>query len=429
MGLRKMSWSSSNINARQALFNISNMIGLGFATNFTINNDVDKMRWINTQNKSLYDFMKNITQHSCYSPYTFFTSFIDQYYVLNYVECHSLLSHGGQKTDTPQIVYNCIMSEVEKNKTDIPDENLNSGSQKVSYYFLTNGERFKGWTNYIEEYYELNDGYSMISDGYKKTLTYSDKCGFSDLMSKNYKFTITPIDNLIRDNNRNIVSLPENVDYNSYIPLNLIQTTNSAYLNNPNIYDNPTAAESTVDIGEIDTSNNFPLYFYAPVQNDFQMKSFKKCGLSVRLENYNPSITRYSRIWVDIFDMNDNSSTQIRKNSMVDNMQESIVKDYLKTKNDNIISFIEDTDNDNIHQAYNRSLSGWYVVTDMKISYNTVKDFKGVTYKKLQTQLILNRIEYKPTFKDEYEMARKAIEKYKLDNVSDNIMCSGDIIK
>jgi hypothetical protein len=424
-----MSWSSSNINARQALFNISNMIGLGFATNFTINNDVDKMRWINTQNKSLYDFMKNITQHSCYSPYTFFTSFIDQYYVLNYVECHSLLSHGGQKTDTPQIVYNCIMSEVEKNKTDIPDENLNSGSQKVSYYFLTNDERFKGWTNYIEEYYELNDGYSMISDGYKKTLTYSDKCGFSDLMSKNYKFTITPIDNLIRDNNRNIVSLPENVDYNSYIPLNLIQTTNSAYLNNPNIYDNPTAAESTVDIGEIDTSNNFPLYFYAPVQNDFQMKSFKKCGLSVRLENYNPSITRYSRIWVDIFDMNDNSSTQIRKNSMFDNMQESIVKDYLKTKNDNIISFIEDTDNDNIHQAYNRSLSGWYVVTDMKISYNNVKDFKGVTYKKLQTQLILNRIEYKPTFKDEYEMARKAIEKYKLDNVSDNIMCSGDIIQ
>lgn len=429
MGFRKMSWSSSNINARQALFNVSNMIGLGFATNFNINNDVDKMRWINTQNKSLYDFMKNITQHSCYSPYTFFTSFIDQYYVLNYVECHSLLSHGGQKTDTPQIVYNCIMSEVEKNKTDIPDENLNSGSQKLSYYFLTNDERFKGWTNYIEEYYELNDGYSMVSDGYKKTLTYSDKCGFSDLMSKNYKFTITPIDNLIRDNKRNIVSLPENVNYNSYIPLNLIQTTNSAYLDNPNIYDNPTAAESTVDIGEIDTSNNFPLYFYAPVQNDFQMKNFKKCGLSVRLENYNPSITRYSRIWVDIFDMNDNSSTQIRKNYMVDDMQESIVKDYFKTKNDNIISFREDTDNDNIHQAYNRSLSGWYVVTDMKISYNNVKDFKGVVYKKLQTQLILNRIEYKPTFKDEYEMARKAIEKYKLDNVSDNIMCSGDIIQ
>ena len=85
-------------------------------------------------------------------------------------------------------------------------------------------------------------------------------------------------------------------------------------------------------------------------------------------------------------------------------------------------------ENDNVYQTYNRSLSGWYVVTDMKISYNTVKDFKGKTYKKLQTQLILNRIEYKPTFKSEYEIARKAIEKYRTDNLSANIMCSGDII-
>ena len=49
-----------------------------------MDSNVDVMRWINTQNKSYCDFMKEITQHSCYSPYTFFTSFIDQYYVLNY---------------------------------------------------------------------------------------------------------------------------------------------------------------------------------------------------------------------------------------------------------------------------------------------------------------------------------------------------------
>lgn len=429
MGYRKMSWSSSKINARQAIFNVSNIIGLGFATNFIINSDVDKMRWINTQNKSYFDFIREITQHSCYSPYTFFTSFIDQYYVLNYVECHSLLSHGGEKTDTPQMIYNCIMSEVGKNKTDIPNEDLNSGSQKVSYYFLTNSEEFKGWTNYIEEYYEINEGYSLISDGYSKFLTYSDKCGFYDIMSKNYRFFISPIDNLKRDSNKNILSLPESVEYNSYIPLNLIQTTNLAYIRSSNIYDNPAMAQSTIDLGEVDTSNTFPLYYYASVQNDFQMKNFKKCGLSVRLQNYNPSITRYSRIWVDIYDMNDNSSTQIRKDYMVDNMPESIVKDYLETRNDNIIVFKEDTDKDNAHQAYNRSLSGWYVVTDMKISYNNVKDFKGVMYKKLQTQLILNRIEYKPTFHSEYEMARQAIDKYKIDNVSENIMCSGDTIQ
>lgn len=426
LGFRKMPWSSSKINARQAMFNISNTVGLGFATNFNTNSDVDVMRWVNTQNKSYYDFMREITQHSCYSPYTFFTSFIDQYYVLNYVECRRLLSHGGKKTDIPQMIYNCIMPDMSKNKTDQPNDDLNSGDQKVSYYFLTNDEKFKGWTNYIEEFYELNDGYSMVSDGYKKTLTYSDKCGFFNLTSKNYKFLITPIDNIKRDGDRNIMSLPDHVGYDTYIPLNLRQTTNSAYINSQNLYDDPTAAESTMDLGEVDTSNNFPLYFYASVQNDFQMKNLKKCGLYVRLQNYNPAITRYSRIWLDIYDMQDNSSAQIRKNSTVDDMPLSKVRDYLKDKNDNIIIFEDDVKNDTENQVYSRSLSGWYVVTDMKISYNTVKDFTGVSYKKLQTQLILNRIEYKPTFYSEYEMARKAIEKYKSDNLSENIMRGGD---
>jgi uncharacterized protein (UPF0147 family) len=372
--------------------------------------------------------MREITQHSCYSPYTFFTSFIDQYYVLNYVECRRLLSHGGKKDDLPQMIYNCIMPEMGERTEQESSNGLDNGDQKLSYYFITNSSEFKGWTNYIEEYFELNDGYSIISDGYSKVLTYSDKCRFDNLMSKNYQFLLTPIDNIKRDGDKKIISLPEQVTKDTYIPLNLRQTTNSAYVETQKIYDNPTAAESRVDLGEVDTSNNYPLYFYSSIQNDFQMKNFKKCGLSIRLQNYNPAITRYSRIWVDIYDMNKNSLTQIRKDYSVDALQPSKVKDYLKDKNDNIISFSEEMEKDTEHQVYNRSLSGWYVVTDMKIIYNTVKDFKGTTYKKLQTQLTLNRIEYKPTFHSEYEIARDAIEKYKCDNVADNIMCGGDSV-
>ena len=428
LGFRKMPWSSSKINARQAIFNISNTVGIGFATNFATNSDVDVMRWVNTQNKSYYDFMKEITKHSCYSPYTFFTSFIDQYYVLNYVECRRLLSHAGKKTDLPQMIYNCIMPDPEKEKTNSGKEDLNNSEQKVSYYFLTNSSEFKGWTNYIEEYFEINEGQSILSDGYSKVITYSDKCGFPDLMSKNYQFILMPIDNLKRDDSKNIMSLGEKLTQDTYIPLNLRQTTNSAYNDSQKMYDNPTAAESKVNFGEVDTSNTFPLYFYASAQNDFQMNSLKKCGLSIRLQNYNPSITRYSRIWVDIYDMNKNSLTQIRKKNDVDEMQDSKIKDYYKNKNENIISFKEETEKDTEHQAYNRSLSGWYVVTDMKIIYNSVKDFRGKTYRKLQTQLTLNRIDYKPSFQSEYDMAKKAIEKYKNDNSPANIMSGGDIM-
>jgi hypothetical protein len=126
--------------------------------------------------------------------------------------------------------------------------------------------------------------------------------------------------------------------------------------------------------------------------------------------------------------MNRNSLEELRRKPNVDNMPESNLKDYLKNKNDNVLIFEEDVDKDGEFQIYNRSLSGWYVVTDMKISYNTVKDFKGNAYKKLQTHLILNRIDYKPTFQSEYEMAKQAIEKYKNDNLSDDIMCGGDIL-
>ena len=428
LGFRKMSWSSSKINARQAMFNISNMVGLGFATNFVTNSNVDVMRWINTQNKSYYDFMREITQHSCYSPYTFFTSFIDQYYVLNYVECRRLLSHGGKKDDSPQMIYNCIMPTMEEDTSSKSEDDLNRGDQKVSYYFLTNSVEFKGWTNYIEEYYEINEGYSIVTDGYSKVLTYSDKCGFLNLSSKNYQFLITPIDNMKRDNDKNILSLPDEVEPDTYIPLNLRQITNLAYTDAQNLCDNPAAAESRVDLGEVDTSNTFPLYFYAPFQNDFQMKNLKKCGLSIRLQNYNPSITRYSRIWVDIYDMNINSMNQMQKNPNVEKMPESSAKNYLKEKNENIISFVDEETHNTETQAYNRSLSGWYVVTDMKISYNTVKDFKGNMSKKLQTQLILNRIEYKPSFRNEYNIAKKTVDKYKGDNRPENIMCGGDIL-
>jgi hypothetical protein len=320
------------------------------------------------------------------------------------------------------------MPEMDEVKKDKPNEDLNSGTQKVSYYFLTNNEEFKGWTNYIEEYFELNDGYSTITDGHRKTLTYSDKCASFSVASKNFKFLITPIDNMRRDNDKKIMSLSETVTNDTYIPLNLMQTTSPAYIENQYLYDNPVAAEATIDMGEVDTSNTFPLYYYASVQNDFQMKYFKKCGLSVRLQNYNPAITRYSRIWVDIYDMHRNSSTQIRKNSTVDDMPESSMKDYMKEKNDNIITFKEELEKDNETQAYNRSLSGWYVVTDMKISYNTVKDLKGNGHKKLQTQLTLNRIDYKPSFHSDYNLARVAIEKYKGENIPEDILCGGDIL-
>ena len=86
----------------------------------------------------------------------------------------------------------------------------------------------------------------------------------------------------------------------------------------------------------------------------------------------------------------------------------------VQENNDDILFFDDESGDrkDPLKGVFNRALSGWYVVTEMKIVFNRKK-------KALQTELILNRIEYKPNLKSEYDLARRAInEKYRFDNTT-----------
>lgn len=437
-GTRKESWCDSPNNSRQALFNLAVYTGLGFATNFAKDNTMDTMQWNNGQNRTLLDFMKNIANHAFYSQYSFFTAFIDQYYVFNFIECHSLLSHGGNKTDIPAIIYSNVqqssrpeheydyMTE-KKTEDEIVLQNgaeeLSNSEQKVSYYFITNNDHFVGWTNFIECYSEINNGSSSLNDGYRVHLAYADS-NPGQWGCNNCEFVLAPIDNLKRDGSgQQIAEFPEQPKSTSYIPLNLVQTTNDVYLKTDlSSPDNVAAMESFVSMGEVDTSNTFKHYYFAQQQNDYQMRCLKKCGLQVRLQNYNPSITKFSRIWVDIFDKNPMSSMKIKPREVRENWSDEYGSGIM-LKNDDILYFeTEDTDGtikneygdrlDPLKGVFNRALSGWYVVTEMKIVFNKKK-------KNLQTELVLNRIEYKPNLKSEYELAKRAInEKYRYDNTT-----------
>ena len=428
-GSRKESWCDSKVNARQALFNLSVYTGLGFATNFTKENGLDVMQCNNEQNNTLLDFMKSIANHAFYSQYTFFTSFIDQYYVFNFIECHSLLSHGGKKTDTPAIIYSNVQqrsrpeNEPPDNTEKLPEneiiikngqDEISNTEQKVSYYFLTNNEFFSGWTNFIEVYSEVNNGSNSLNDGYRVHLAYADS-NTANWGCTNCEFVLAPIDNLKREgDNQQIAEFPEEVTQDSYIPLNLTQTTNHVYLDTDmSSPDNLAAMESFISVGEKDTTNTFKHYYFAKQQNDYQMRCMKKCGLHVRLQNYNPSITKFSRIWVDIFDKNPTSQMKIKPSQIVDSWSDRY-KEMLKEKNDDILFFEDEMGDrkDPTKGVFNRALSGWYVVTEMKIVYNRKRQT-------LQTELILNRIEYKPNLKSEYDLARRAInEKYRYDNTA-----------
>lgn len=424
-GYRKESWSGGECTARQSLFNLAVWTGLGFATNFTNPNTLDTMKWINDETGTYFDFMEDIANHACYSPNTFFTSFIDQYNVLNFVECHSLLSHGGEKTDIPAMIYKCYPpqelpefnpnTEEKTTKNQLPldswEEDLDNKHQRLSYYFISNHNKFDGWSNYIEEFHEISNNGASLSEGFRTHVTYTDSnMDSSGIFS--YDFLIRPIDNLKRDSaTQKIQDLPEEPTQESYIPLNLMQMTKEEYLEDLSSVDNMTNVESFNNFGEVDTSNMFKQYFFAEVQNRYQMKCLKKCGLHVKLQNYNPAITKFSRIWVDIYDKN--IVSQVVKTEIHDKETGEYLE-FLQNQNENILQYDDEGESD-FKGEYHRGLSGWYVVTEIEIEYDAKE-------KNLKMNLTLNRIEYKPAFKSDYILAKKSVKKYKDENLIDDIL-------
>ena len=431
-GYRRAAASLGRLNARQALFNLSLEVGLGFATNFTKDNDIDKMIWINEQTSTYFDFIENISEHACYTPNTFFTSFIDQYNVLNFVECHTLLSHGGSKTDIPAMIYRCYPPREFPNhepgtpketKNQIPlkdgEDPLQNNFQKLSYYFLTNNTMFDGWTNYIEEYHEISNGSSSLTEGFKTHVIYTDTNNWIFLNDKTYDFTIRPIDNLRRDSStQKIESLPANPTKDTYIPLNLMQIASKDYLKDvTSVVEDMSNIESITNFGNIDTTNMFHQYYFAEVQNRYQMKCLKKCGLKVKLQNYNPAVTKFSRIWVDIYDRNTESKSELVKAEFDDDKESEskLYKDYKERKNANILTFEDEQVEKDMYGNYNRELSGWYVVTEIEINYTPEGN-------NLNMNLMLNRIEYRPAYKDTYELAKKGVDKYKEENIIEDLI-------
>ena len=439
-GYRKEAWCGGQCTAMQALFNLAVWTGLGFATNFTNMNTLDSMNWRNNETGTYFDFMEDITAHACYSPNTFFTSFIDQYNVLNFVECHSILSHGGKKTDIPAMIYKCYPPQTlpdydpEKNgdktaENQLPlkngDDPFYNQHQRLSYYYISNHDHFLGWSNHIESYEEISNGNSALSDGFKTHVNYSDS-NVGDWGFNVCDFLIRPIDNLKRDPmTQKIEPLPDEVAQDTYIPLNLMQMSKSEYLEEQSSVDNMTNVESFNNFGEIDSSNMFKQYYFAEIQNRYQMKCLKKCGLKVKLENYNPSITKFSRIWVDIYDDHPLSNYQLTKLEVKSN-EKGDYKKYKEERNENIISFdgegiideIKDIQSKNYlwpFYTYNRGLSGWYVVTEIDIEFVAKES-------NLKMNLLLNRIEYQPNFKDEYKLAKQAVDKYKEENIVDDLI-------
>lgn len=392
-----------------SLKNITEDIGLGFASN--IDNTNDSQLWVNGYTR-IADFLENISRHGYLDDESFFVSFIDAYYNLNYVEVSRLFSQFQENEKCT--VYNTAFrneenseasAEEETQKPEEQDFNVWSGRSHEWWYELNNSKQLSAWSLYYDKYNEVNNGNTTLDDGYVKYV-----------QSWNHK-------------TRQYISLPvtvDNMETEGMLPLNkgkLERGKPSELSANLKTYEY---------LGECNEHQDSE-YAYAFSHNEMNINDMKKFGMTVDLPCINPAVTRYSRIKLIVFEKNgfakegiaedenmgengviENGKGETKKLSEIPGAQDANTPRFDLTteegikqaKEANVYSEIADegdVDVNGVSERINESLSGWYVVTGYEIYMKTVggaNDNEMGTH--LRQKIYLSRREYKPALKNDY---------------------------
>jgi len=337
------------------LMSLSEDLQLGFASN--IESTDDEMCWINT-NTSLSDYVKSITDHAYIDDDNFLTSFIDCYYNLNLVEVDRLFGQFGNKESKKATMLSTIPSLASNNE----DDDESGMATHEDNYMITNHMDYEPWNNYIESYSEINKGGSTLQNGYRRYVQYYDY--------QNREFVSEYVDTLTHDTD-------------GMMPVNKGQYYDGEPEDNLR---NELASYTFFGIQDSDCQHDN--YYWAGVQNDFNMTDCQKFGLEVTLQAYNPAITRGSRIWVDIYEKNAHAIDRMRPKTDDEDPAgiDADVPPRINKENDNAGEFWNDA------ITFNEALSGFYVIMGMKI-------FLDPREKKLKQKLMCYRREMIPSHK------------------------------
>ena len=351
-GMGRFNYVDTNTSFN-TLLNLSTYLELGFASN--IESTDDEQTWIN-EFRTLKDYSSEIIEHAYSTDDDFYCGFIDPYYVLNFVEVDRLFTTEGNKEDKECKIFNTTPAmqqddeEIEKNNMMVVD----------SYYYITNSDKEpgSGYTNYIVDYSEISNVSSTINSGYRKYVQYYD--------FDNDEFVSEYVDS-ITHNTEGMLAMNKGQMLNGE-PEDGLRDSLASYVN----------------YGIQTFDNIHSNYRFAEIQNRMNNEDAEKVGLNVVLENFNPAITRYSRLWVEIYDKN---LTSIEDNNVcVDSTVET---------NTNPPKVMNETEGPR-GATINESLTGWYVVKGFKLVYN-------IDTGSIEEHLDLMRREAKPAITTDYK--------------------------
>jgi hypothetical protein len=316
------------------LLEICDLVSLGFASNDTKTDD--KMPRFNPNN-TIKDFIKK-TIDTCYKDdESFFTSYIDLYYYLCFVNVNTLFSMDTELEDG---TFDSITTLVQ-------DKDSNGEEGVVGKILFTNHIKYAETTNYIQEFALFNNsGEIWMSNGYKR---YSQ---FMDM--DNFQFQSFFVDPITTDGAESeMVLLKGRKGDNSYERQNKYVYLGRMY--------------STENEG-----NLHPNYHFAKILNYQNNAELNKMGLTIKLTDISSNIFRYKRIPVEIYRDKKNSSLQSKM------AMEQADKERNRESNEQ--------SKEDPEQKYDRAeqwtrdgfLSGFYVVRDYSILWDKTDGFTQV---------------------------------------------------
>ena len=317
----------------ETLLDISQDLGLGFSTNDS--NPADKMSWL-CPNYSYYDYIKEVTESSFKNDTSFFYSFIDCYYNLNFVNLGNQFGYTDPLANDPDKVM-VLYGGSQTVRPDAAFAGFSNPEPKEEKLIITN--------QFFGNVYPFSiNGYMLISGagqkanktGYFTTISfYDEKAEGNNLEEKVVRYDIESI-------------TPDSVSEGEILQKGRARET---------LYKGEKRIEWLGVMNEYSDQNPgvHPNYLHAQFQNEMNIQDSTKMTLRIELDQYFPGIYRAQVVPIEIY-----------------------VFSALGNRKQNAGSLDNGDQNSSTSGVRDNFLSGNYVIMGINVTYDPIRGMKQI---------------------------------------------------
>lgn len=311
---------------------------LGLATNIDSADDLQTriQAFVTT-----HDFIKDTVDTSYVSEDSFQRFYIDQYYYLTYIDVNRVLNSPNTPLEELQAsMVSMTGSLAERGGFEDEDED-----DVEAPLLLTNYRQAKGFNHFINEFRLINNSSDIITvNGYSRDVIIYDNN--SNVGERKQEFTVEAL------------TSEELLDYEE--PLKGRR--------NEDRYDTHKKYKyiGRQDVGDDGLGNAHASFNFAKLHQAQNLAEIEKVKLKVILESFNPSIYKYQKIPLLIYEYNQERVAAMLKNNKF------LAEQGFTDKVMGIDADIQADDNEDSKptQVLNRFLSGYYVIENIDYKYN-----------------------------------------------------------